>query len=44
MKNQLCQYGRWVIVTGLLIGRALFPNANVIAQEQSRNRIRLHTA
>jgi hypothetical protein len=44
MKKRLCQNGRWVIAIALLIGQALSPNANVIAQEQSRNRIRLRTA
>jgi hypothetical protein len=44
MKKRLCQNWRWVIVIALLIGQAFSPSANVIAQEQSRNRIRLRTS
>jgi hypothetical protein len=44
MKKQLCQNGRWVIAIALLIVQALSHNADVIAQEQSRNSIRPRTA
>jgi hypothetical protein len=44
MTKQLCQNGGWVIVIALLIGMALSPNANAVAQEQSRDGIRHRTA
>jgi hypothetical protein len=44
MNKRLCASGKRLIVIVLLIGHASAPAANVSAQEQSRNRIRLGSA